>query len=134
MPLGGAGTNNNRSLCEAFIKYQPCARYFTGFDSSFTATHVLGIISSAFYKGSSGIERVAGHHEAADRWGQALTSDGLTTDPPPLIHQRCHISAVRVYNSGGDQLLTMNMALRDYTWLTVQQREQQEVGRNRQNV
>lgn len=83
MPLGGAGTNNNRSLCEAFIKYQPCARYFTGFESSFTATRVLGIISSAFYReGSSGIERVAGHHEAADRWGQALTSDGLTTDPP----------------------------------------------------
>lgn len=121
MPLGGAGTNNKRSLYEAFIKYQPCAECFSGFDPSFTATRVLGIISSAFYReGSSGIERVAGHHEAADRWGQALTSDGLTTDSPPLIRQRCHVLAVRVYSSGGDQLLTMNMAFRDYTWWTVQ--------------
>lgn len=44
---------------EAFIKYQHRAEYFTGFDSSFTVTRVLGIISSAFYReGSSGIERL----------------------------------------------------------------------------
>ena len=57
MPLGGAGTNNKRSLYEAFIKYQPCAECFTGFDPSFTVTRVLGIISSAFTEKEAQAER-----------------------------------------------------------------------------
>lgn len=78
-------------------KYQPCAECFSGFDPSFTQViRVLGIISSAFYReGSSGIERVAGHHEAAGQVGPGFDLRWADHRLPPLI-RRCYRPSARL--------------------------------------